>query len=103
MEKKQGVQIDERLVRDIASLARLDLTETEVGLFAAQFQDILDYVAILDEVDTVDVPPAYLASPSQSATREDEIEESVPTAEFLSNAPASKDDFVVIPRVHIEQ
>jgi Asp-tRNA(Asn)/Glu-tRNA(Gln) amidotransferase C subunit len=30
------------------------------------------------------------------------IEESVPTKEFLANAPEAKDDFVVIPRVHME-
>jgi Asp-tRNA(Asn)/Glu-tRNA(Gln) amidotransferase C subunit len=35
--------------------------------------------------------------------REDTIEESVPTDEFLSNAPQAKDEYVVIPRVHIEQ
>lgn len=103
MKKKQEVRIDEKLVREIASLARLDLSTAEIELFAAQFQDILDYVGILNEVETNDVPPAYLASQNQSTTREDEIQESVTTAEFLSNAPAAKDDLVVIPRVHIEQ
>jgi Asp-tRNA(Asn)/Glu-tRNA(Gln) amidotransferase C subunit len=36
-------------------------------------------------------------------TREDEVEPSVPTDEFIANTPQSKDDYVVIPRVHIEQ
>jgi Asp-tRNA(Asn)/Glu-tRNA(Gln) amidotransferase C subunit len=40
---------------------------------------------------------------NQSVTREDEIQDSVPTSEFLANAPQSKADYVVIPRVHIEQ
>ena len=103
MSKKAEVQIDEKLVKEIASLARLDLTDEETEMFVSQFRDILDYVSILNEVDTENVPPAYLSSANKSVTREDEIEESVPTQEFLSNAPQSKDNYVVIPRAHMEQ
>ena len=103
MSKKTDVQIDDKLVKEIASLARLDLTNEETKMFVSQFKDILDYVSILNEVDTEDVPPAYLSSANISVTREDEIEESVPTKEFLANAPQSKDEYVVIPRVHMEQ
>ena len=103
MSKKAEVQIDKKLVREIATLARLDLTNEETEMFVTQFKDILDYVSILNEVDTESIPPPYLSSANKSVTREDEIEESVPTHEFLSNAPQSKDDYVVIPRVHMEQ
>ncbi len=103
MSKKQEFQIDEKLVKEIASLARLDLTNEETEMFVSQFKDILDYVSILNEVDTENIPPAYLSSANKSVTREDEIEESMPTQEFLYNAPQSKDDYVVIPRVHMEQ
>jgi aspartyl/glutamyl-tRNA(Asn/Gln) amidotransferase C subunit len=57
----------------------------------------------LNEVDTNNIPPAYLSSANQSVTREDEVQESAPTKDFLSNVPQSKDDYVLIPRVHIEQ
>ncbi len=103
MSKKQEVQIDEKLVKEIAFLARLDLTKEETETFVSQFQDILKYFSILDELDTENVPPAYLSSANKSVTREDEIEESVPMKEFLANVPQAKDDYVVIPRVHIEQ
>lgn len=98
-----NLQIDEKLVKEIAFLARLDLTEEETKMFVSQFKDILDYVSILNEVDTDSVPPAYLSSANKSVTREDEIEESVPTKEFLANAPESKADYILIPRVHSEQ
>jgi aspartyl-tRNA(Asn)/glutamyl-tRNA(Gln) amidotransferase subunit C len=100
---KEEVKVDEKLVKEIASLARLDLSQEETEMFVSQFKDILDYVSILNEVDTDNVAPAYLSSANKSVTREDVIEESVPTEEFLSNAPQSKDDYIVIPRVHIEQ
>ena len=97
------VKVDEKLVKDIATLARLDLSHEEMEMFVSQFKDILDYVSILNEVDTENVPPAYLSTANKSVTREDRIEESVPTEEFLANAPQSKDGYVLIPRVHIEQ
>jgi aspartyl-tRNA(Asn)/glutamyl-tRNA(Gln) amidotransferase subunit C len=96
-------EVDQALVREIASLARLDLTPKEIETFVPQFMDILDYVSVLDEVDTENVPPAYLSSANHSVTREDHIEDSVPTDQFLANAPQAKDDFVLIPRVHVEQ
>jgi aspartyl-tRNA(Asn)/glutamyl-tRNA(Gln) amidotransferase subunit C len=103
MSKKADFTVDEKMVKDIATLARLDLSREETEMFVSQFKEILDYVSILEEVDTENVPPAYLFSANKSVIREDEIEPSVPTDEFLSNAPQSQDDYVVIPRVHIEQ
>jgi len=103
MSKTEQVQIDEKLVKEIASLARLDLTKEETEMFVSQFRDILKYFSILNELDTENVPPAYLSIANKSVTREDEIKESVPTKEFLANVPESKDDYVVIRRVHIEQ
>lgn len=100
---KEEVKVDEKLVREIAFLARLDLSQEETEMFVSQFKDILDYVSILNEVNTEDVPPAYLFSANKSVIREDEIEPSVPTDEFIANVPQAKDEYVVIPRVHIEQ
>ena len=103
MSQKEEVKVDEKLVREIAALARLDLTDEETKTFVPQFQDILKYFSMLNELDTDNVPPAYLSSANKSVTRADKVEESVPTQEFLANAPQAKDDYVVIPRVHIEQ
>ena len=97
------VKVDEKLVKEIAFLARLDLSQEEAETFVSQFKDILDYVSILNEVDTEDVSPAYVSSANKTVIREDRIEASVPTEEFLANAPESKDGYVVIPRAHIEQ
>lgn len=103
MSEKEEVKVDEKLVREIALLARLDLTDEETKTFVPQFQDILKYFSILNELDTENVPPAYLSSANKSVVREDEVQGSTPTQEFLANAPQAKDNYVVIPRVLIEQ
>ncbi len=63
---EEKVKVDEKLVREIATLARLDLSPEETAMFVSQFKDILDYVSILNEVDTENVPPAYLSSANKS-------------------------------------
>ncbi len=103
MSEKEEVKVDEKLVREIAALARLDLSDEETKTFVPQFQDILKYFSILNKLDTENVPPAYLSSANKSVVREDEVQDSAPTQEFLANAPQAKDDYVVIPRVLIEQ
>ncbi len=103
MSEKQEVKVDEKLVREIASLARLDLTDEETRTFVPQFQDILKYFSILNELDTENVPPAYLSSTNKTVIRDDNVEASVPTQDFLANTPQAEDDYVLIPRVLIEQ
>ena len=103
MDKQATIQVDEKLVKEIATLARLDLSKEETEMFVSQFKDILQYVSILNEVDTDNIPPAYASSANQNQPREDVIEASVATDEFLTNAPQAKDEYVVIPRVHMEQ
>lgn len=103
MSQNEEVKVDNTLVKEIASLARLDLSKEETEMFVSQFKDILDYVSILNEVDTENVAPAYLSTANTSVIREDVIEASVPTDQFLANAPQATDEYVVIPRVHMEQ
>lgn len=100
---KNEIVVDEKLVKEIALLARLDLSREETEMFVSQFKDILDYVSILNEVDTETVSPAYLSASTKTVIREDVVEESVPTSDFISNAPQARDEYVVIPRVHMEQ
>jgi aspartyl/glutamyl-tRNA(Asn/Gln) amidotransferase C subunit len=51
MSKKADFTVDEKMVKDIATLARLDLSREETEMFVSQFKEILDYVSILEEVD----------------------------------------------------
>ena len=100
---KREIIIDESLVRGIAHLARLDLTMGEIVLFQDQFEEILDYFDILNEVDTEKVLPAYETSNDQMVTRADEIEPSLALEDILRIAPESKSDGIRIPRVHFDQ
>lgn len=84
-------------VRHVAELAKLELTEAEITLFADQLAAVLDYAAQLQEVDTADVSPTATVLPLRSVMRPDEVRPSLPVAEALANAPEQRHGYF---RVH---
>jgi len=79
-------------VRHVAWLARLGLSEKDVDKFTIQLSNILDNFEILKEVDTAGVPPATHTIPLQNVTRKDDVADSYPQAEILSNAPKQEEN-----------
>jgi aspartyl-tRNA(Asn)/glutamyl-tRNA(Gln) amidotransferase subunit C len=79
-------------VTHIGWLARLGLSEEEVEKFSLQLSNILENFEILKEVDTADVPPATHTIPLQNVIRKDDVADSYPQAEILSNAPKQEGD-----------
>jgi len=55
----------------IAKLARLNLNENEIDKFTGQFQDILGYIDMLNELDTDDVLPTSQVTGLLNVMRED--------------------------------
>jgi aspartyl-tRNA(Asn)/glutamyl-tRNA(Gln) amidotransferase subunit C len=87
-------RVDDEEVRHVAELARIDLDDEEVELFAAQFADILEYFEALDEVPETDTE-ADLAN----VMRPDEVREGLTQEEALQNAPETEDGFFKGPKV----
>ena len=79
-------------VRHIAWLARLGLSEEEVEKFSLQLSNILENFEILKQVDTTNGPPGTPTIPLQNVFRKDEVAESYPQAEILSNAPKQEEN-----------
>lgn len=80
-------------VRHVAELAKLKLTDDEVGRFAQQLSAILDYAAILQQVDTSHVPPTPYVLPLQNVMRDDIPAASLSNDVALGNAPDADDGF----------
>jgi aspartyl-tRNA(Asn)/glutamyl-tRNA(Gln) amidotransferase subunit C len=74
-------------VEHIAELARLSLTKQEKTLFQDQLSAILDYAAVLQEVDTSAVPPTATVLTLRNIMRDDTVESSMPREDVLANAP----------------
>ena len=74
-------------VKHVAELAKLTLTDEEVTLYADQLSAILDYAAVLQQVDTSSVPPTPYVLPLHTITRPDMVEPCLTNEQALANAP----------------
>jgi aspartyl-tRNA(Asn)/glutamyl-tRNA(Gln) amidotransferase subunit C len=74
-------------VEAVAALANLELSDSEVELFAKQLGDILEYATQVQNIDTTDVPPTASVVSRHSADRADVILPSLEREEALANAP----------------
>ncbi|HIE14761.1 TPA: Asp-tRNA(Asn)/Glu-tRNA(Gln) amidotransferase subunit GatC [Candidatus Bathyarchaeota archaeon] len=88
-----------REVEHIARLTRIELTEEEKNVFTKQLNDILDYFAKIDEVNTERIPPTYHVIDLVNVFRKDEVQESIKREEALRNAPRREKGFFKAPRI----
>ena len=93
------MKIEKEEVKYVAHLARLDFNEEETEKFTSQMNDILLYMDKLNEVDTTGVKPVSHAIALTNAFREDRLKESLCHDLALANAPETRGNFFVVPRV----
>jgi aspartyl-tRNA(Asn)/glutamyl-tRNA(Gln) amidotransferase subunit C len=87
--------VTEKDIAHIAELADLGIESGELGTFTHQFNDILEYFDILDQVPEGGPVPRELVN----VMREDVVEPSLPHEDVVRNAGASEDGFIKAPRV----
>jgi aspartyl-tRNA(Asn)/glutamyl-tRNA(Gln) amidotransferase subunit C len=86
-------------VRQMAWLARLQLTEAEVELLGRQLGQILAYVDQLKELDVTGIEPTAHAVPRVNVMRPDEPRPGLSQAEALANAPAQANGLFLVPKI----
>jgi aspartyl-tRNA(Asn)/glutamyl-tRNA(Gln) amidotransferase subunit C len=82
-------EITPDLVRHLAGLARIQVTDEEVSRFAEQISLIVDSVATVKAAVQGDVPATSHPIPMANVFREDVIVPSLTQQEALSSAPDS--------------
>lgn len=86
-------------VLHVAHLARLSLNPDEIETFTRQLNDILAYMAKLQEVDTEGVPPLAHVIPLANVFRPDEVRPGLDRDDSLANAPERGEGAFVVPRI----
>jgi aspartyl-tRNA(Asn)/glutamyl-tRNA(Gln) amidotransferase subunit C len=86
-------------VEHVAHLARLGLTEDEIGLLQGQLNHILEQYAKLAELDTEAIPPTAQTIELENILRDDVVTPSLPVEEVLGNAAEAEDGYVVVPAI----
>lgn len=93
------MEVDENLVRRIARLARIKVTDEEAKGLRKELSGILDWVKQLDEVDTKNVEPMTRVVAQDMKKRHDQVSDGEIAADIVKNAPLSEDGFFVVPKV----
>jgi aspartyl-tRNA(Asn)/glutamyl-tRNA(Gln) amidotransferase subunit C len=91
--------IDADTVRRIAHLARIAIADEEIEHLRGELNAILTFVEQLSEVNVEGVEPVTSMVPMQLKKREDRITDGEIPDQVLRNAPATDDNFFLVPKV----
>ncbi len=96
-----GVVIDEKTVKNVAKLARLKLTDEETRYYEKHLNVVFQYVEKIKSLkDNLGSDwRADLSSGEHTPERDDVIIASLPTDEFLSQAPKKIGTAFQVPKI----
>jgi aspartyl-tRNA(Asn)/glutamyl-tRNA(Gln) amidotransferase subunit C len=93
------MSVDLATVKRVAHLARIAVPETELPKLQGELNAILGFVEQLNEVDVAGVEPMTSVMPMAMKLREDVVNDGGDADRIVANAPASEDDYFVVPKV----
>ena len=93
------MEITNKLIQDIAALAKLEFDEKSAEQMKADLEKIIGFFDKLSEIDTDGVEPLIYLSEEVSVLREDEIKAVVSQVEALKNAPKKDSDYFKVPTI----
>ena len=93
------MKIDKNTTLKIAKLTRLKIKDNEIAELSAQLSSIIDWVELLNEVNTDNICPLSNVSKVELPLRKDEKIDEDKSNEILSNAPEKLENYFVVPKV----
>ncbi len=83
----------------VAKLARIALTPEEKAIFSQQLGSVLHHIEQLGQVDVAGVEPSAHAFAVDNVWQEDVARPGLTVEQALRNAPAQRDNMIVVPKV----
>jgi aspartyl-tRNA(Asn)/glutamyl-tRNA(Gln) amidotransferase subunit C len=81
----------------IAKLARINLTDQEKTTFLPQLESVLEYLDVLNQVNTNNIEPTFRVNDQKNILRDDLIKDSFDQKTALSSAKKIQDGYFVVP------
>tara|TARA_B100001559_G_scaffold36776_1_gene27643 strand:- start:169 stop:474 length:306 start_codon:yes stop_codon:yes gene_type:complete len=91
--------ISEKEVTHVAHLARLRLSDDELGIFTRQLGAVLEHAKDVEALQLDGVEPMSHPFPLENVTREDEVGEMLDRDKVLDQAPAAEDGRFQVPQI----
>ena len=93
------MSVDAATVRRIAHLARIAVRDEEIPHLRGELNAMLAFVEQLSEVDVTGVEPMTSVTPMEMKKRPDVVNDGEIADEVVKNAPETRDDFFLVPKV----
>ncbi len=93
------MSVDRDTVRRIATLARIRVKEEELDQLAGELSSILNWIEMLNEVDTEGVEPMTSVEQMEMKKRDDVVTDGFCPDDVLANAPRREGNFFAVPKV----
>jgi len=91
--------IDTATVKHIAHLARIAVAPEEIDRLTGELNAVLLFVKQLEEIDVSGVEPMTSVIPMKMRKREDVVTDGNRAADIVANAPATHENFFLVPKV----
>ena len=93
------MSVDIDTVKRVARLARIAVTEDEATRMTGELNTILGFVEQLGEVNVEGVEPMTSVTPMEMKKRRDVVTDGGKAADIVANAPATDENFFLVPKV----
>lgn len=93
------MKITDEIVDHIAHLSRLEFEGEKKEAIKGDMDRIINFMEILQEVDTENVEPLIFMTKEINHLREDEAKVTLTQEQALKNAPKADSDYFRIPKV----
>lgn len=93
------MSVDAAIVKRVAHLARIKVSDEEAEAFRSELNAILGFVEQLNEVDVTGVEPMTSVLPMAMKRRSDVVTDGGKAEEILANAPEPQDGYFAVPKV----
>ena len=93
------MSVDKEIVKRVARLARIAVTDEEAASLQGELNTILGFVEQLNEVDVSGVEPMTAVVAMSMKKRVDAVTDGEMAEKIVANAPTREDHFFVVPKV----
>ena len=93
------MKIDDKLIADLASLAKLSFDEKSSKNMQDDLKKIIGFIDKLSEINTENVEPLIYLSEELNVLRTDDNVENISQEQALTNAPRKDSDYILVPKV----
>jgi aspartyl-tRNA(Asn)/glutamyl-tRNA(Gln) amidotransferase subunit C len=91
------MKIDIKLIEKLENLSMVEIENKEK--MAKDLEEILNFVEMLNELDTSNIPATFSTLNNPTPLREDIPVKSDVIEDILKNAPKAKDGFFIVPKI----